>query len=81
MQIMKRTTIATLLAVAGLLAACGGAVGHGADADPSMAEYNEGLVERGEQLPDIAAVTLDGQPVTNASLRGKTVLLNLWYYR
>jgi cytochrome oxidase Cu insertion factor (SCO1/SenC/PrrC family) len=76
-----RLVLGSLLALAGLFAACGrGSGGSGADANPAMAKYNEGLVERGDTLPDISAVTLDGQPVTNASLRGKTVLLNLWFF-
>jgi hypothetical protein len=73
---MRSLLLSSLILSAGLLAACGG----GADGDPAMARYNEGLVERGDALPDISAVTLDGQPVTNASLRGKTVLLNLWFF-
>ena len=78
---MRSSLIASLILSAGLLAACGRSPGGpGADPDPAMATYNKGLVERGDALPDIAAVTLDGQAVTNASLRGKTVLLNLWFF-
>jgi len=46
----------------------------------TMAELSKGLPQPGEPLPDVAGRTLDGASVSNASLRGKTVVLNLWFY-
>lgn len=51
------------------------------DADRAMmAELSKSLPQRGETLPAIAGMTLDGTSVDNASLKGKTVLLNLWFF-
>lgn len=36
------------------------------------------LSDRPIPLPDLALVDLDGQPVTNASLKGKVALINFW---
>lgn len=74
-----RTLLGSLVVLAGLLTACGQRGGD--DIDPAMAEYNEGLIERGDALPDITVRTLDGRTASTASMRGKTVLLNLWYYQ
>jgi len=54
----------TVLAVAVTIAACG---------DRPMR-----IPQVGDQAPDYAARTIDGSPVTLASLRGSTVLLNVW---
>ena len=50
------------------------------DYGPFFAEMNAGLPQRGESLPPIAGTTLDGSPVNNATLKGKTALINLWFY-
>jgi len=44
------------------------------------AKLNEGLPRRGETLPAIVGTTLDGTSVSNATLTGKTALINLWFY-
>ncbi len=82
---MRLLAMIQTLVLAALLAACGASTSNPAavssDAfDAAMAQYNEGLPARGNVLPALAAATLDGTPVTNASLRGKTVLLNFWFF-
>jgi hypothetical protein len=46
----------------------------------SMAKYNKDLPKRGDSLPAILGTTLSGQTVDNATLSGKTALINLWFY-
>ena len=46
----------------------------------SMAKYNESLPKRGDSLPAILGTTLSGRSVSNATLTGKTTLINLWFY-
>ena len=46
----------------------------------NLANYNENLPRRGDMLPAIAGQTLDGTPISNATLTGKTTLINLWFY-
>ncbi len=82
---MRFLGMAPMIAIAAILSACGASpsapTGDSADAiEAAMAQYNEGLPGRGSALPALAAATLDGTPVTNASLRGKTVLLNFWFF-
>jgi len=59
----------------------GGAdVGSDPEIDPKLAKYNVNLPKKGELLPDIAGMTLAGKSVDNEGLKGKTVLINLWFY-
>jgi hypothetical protein len=46
----------------------------------SFAKLNAKLPQRGESLPPIVGRALDGTVVNNASLEGKTALINLWFY-
>jgi cytochrome oxidase Cu insertion factor (SCO1/SenC/PrrC family) len=41
---------------------------------------NAKLPKLGSQLPAIAALTMDGTRVDNDTLKGKTTLINLWFY-
>ncbi|RKY19601.1 MAG: hypothetical protein DRQ55_10215 [Planctomycetota bacterium] len=41
---------------------------------------NASLPALGSELPAIAALTLDGRAIDNDSFKGKTTLLNLWFY-
>ena len=50
------------------------------EVDPKLAKYNVNLPKKGEMLPDIAGMTLAGKSVDNEWLKGKTVLINLWFY-
>jgi thiol-disulfide isomerase/thioredoxin len=48
---------------------------------PALAPGRDVVVELSDRpipLPDLALVDLDGQPVTNASLKGKVALINFW---
>lgn len=45
-----------------------------------LAKYNAKLPKKGELLPDIAGMTLKGKAVDNEWLKGKTALINLWFY-
>ena len=47
---------------------------------PDLVKYNVNLPKKGELLPDIAGMTLAGQSVDNEWLKGKTVLITLWFY-
>lgn len=59
----------------------GGAdVGAEPEVDPKLAKYNVNLPKKGEMLPDIAGMTMAGKSVDNEWLKGKTVLINLWFY-
>ncbi|GEM_PF-3571926 len=55
-------------------------LGSAPEIDPKLAKYNVNLPKKGERLPDIAGMTLAGQSVDNEWLKGKTVLINLWFY-
>lgn len=72
---MRSLLIHGLLAAA-LVAGCS-AEGGG---DGRLAQLNAGLPRVGEPLPAVSAHTLDGRRVDNASLHGRTVLLNLWFF-
>ena len=46
----------------------------------SLEGYNKRLPKRGDLLPALVGTALDGTPISNASLTGKTTLINLWFY-
>lgn len=46
----------------------------------SSTRYNKNLPKRGDTLPAIFGSTLGGESVSNATLTGKTTLINLWFY-
>ena len=48
--------------------------------DAKLDAYNQNLPKRGDMLPTIMGRTLDGTEITNATLKGKTTLINLWFY-
>jgi hypothetical protein len=46
----------------------------------ALAKYNANLPKKGELLPDISGLTLEGESINNEWLKGKTTLINLWFY-
>jgi cytochrome oxidase Cu insertion factor (SCO1/SenC/PrrC family) len=77
-------TRAFLLSAALLLPLLGCASGSDAGAaatdDGPMAEYNKSLLAVGSAAPDVVLTDMDDREVKLSSLRGKTLLLNFWFY-
>ncbi|MFT7462404.1 MAG: hypothetical protein ACI9EF_000744 [Pseudohongiellaceae bacterium] len=48
--------------------------------EPGLEKYNVNLPKKGDALPDIAGMTLQGKAIDNEWLKGKTTLINLWFY-
>ena len=67
------------LLLAGLAAfACSG-VGA-VDDEFDFAELDASLLPVGSPVPDVTVTDMDDQPVALSSLRGKTLLVNFWFY-
>jgi hypothetical protein len=47
--------------------------------DP-LAEMNAALLKVGEEVPDVAVTDLDGKVMRLRDLKGKTLLLNFWFF-
>jgi len=52
----------------------------GGCAPGTINDYEAKLVPVGAPIPDVAVLGLDGQPLPLSSLRGKTLLVNFWFY-
>lgn len=66
-----RGAVAMAVMSSGLLIGC-------STRDKSAANESDGRVEIGAPMPAYAAVSLDGDSVSLAGLRGKVTLLNVW---
>lgn len=63
----------------GLTLALGAALAACAPAGPQVLRTPNGMLAEGSILPEIRGDVTDGTVLTNATLHGKTVLLNLWF--
>ncbi|HZM00927.1 MAG TPA: hypothetical protein VFD43_11820 [Planctomycetota bacterium] len=59
------------------LAAPGAALGC---ARASSDDYEASLLAVGATIPDVSVTGMDDQALALSSLRGKTLLLNFWFY-
>jgi len=79
---MKPPLIPLLALATALYAGCSG--NDSATPDPeistALAKYNANLPKKGSPLPAISGLTLEGEVIDNEWFKGKTVLINLWFY-
>jgi cytochrome oxidase Cu insertion factor (SCO1/SenC/PrrC family) len=47
---------------------------------PGCGGHESGLLSKGSTAPDVTVIGMDDQPLALSSLRGRTVLLNFWFY-
>ena len=66
------------LLLAGLAVLAGSCAGG--DSASDFSEFERTLLPVGAAAPDVTVTGMDGQPLALSSLRGKTLLVNFWFY-
>ena len=66
------------LLLAGLAVLAGSCAGG--DSASGYAEFERTLLPVGSPAPDVTVIGMDDAPLALSSLRGKTLLVNFWFY-